>query len=51
MKSVQLIKLAGTASVAMSLLLTSSLLTTIPAHATALHLTEQGKLELAGCET
>ena len=35
MKSVQLIKLAGTASVAMSLLLTSSLLTTIPAHATA----------------
>ena len=35
MKSVQLIKLAGTASIAMSLLLTSSSLATIPAHAAA----------------
>ncbi|MGC6586252.1 copper amine oxidase N-terminal domain-containing protein [Paenibacillus sp. Dod16] len=35
MKSVQLIKLAGTASIAMSLLLTSSSLITIPAHAAA----------------
>ncbi|WP_098741265.1 copper amine oxidase N-terminal domain-containing protein [Paenibacillus sp. EZ-K15] len=35
MKSVQIIKLAGTASIAMSLLLTSSSLTTIPAHAAA----------------
>ena len=35
MKSVQIIKLAGTASIALSLMLTSSSLITIPAHAAA----------------
>lgn len=35
MKSVQIIKLAGTASIALSLMLTSSSLVTIPAHAAA----------------